>query len=93
MLDIDNVHSLGHSPFYGGIDIVDDVTIVFGDIILNVDNDKCFFVPYLFNYKTTWIKITIETAIGGGELQHAVVGIGHAAGVVLLVAIAPNHFF
>ena len=51
------------------------------------------FVGGLLNYETTWIKIAVETAIGGYELQHAVVGIGNAARIVLCVAIAPDHFF
>ena len=89
--NIHNLHTLFHSPFDGGIDIADDVPIVFGDVVLDVDNDKCFIVHHLLNYKTTWIEIAIETAIGGGELQHAVVGIGNAARIVLLVAITPNH--
>ena len=46
---------------------------------------------HLLNYKTTWIKIAIETAIGGGELQDAIVRVGHTTGIVLLVAITPNH--
>ena len=41
MLDVDHMHPLGHSPFDGGIDISDDVSIVFGDVVLDVDNDKC----------------------------------------------------
>ena len=51
------------------------------------------FVGGLLNYETTWIKIAVETAVGGGELQDAVVGIGNAAKIVLCVAIAPDHFF
>ncbi len=31
-------------------------------------NDKCFIAHHLFNHKTTWIKIAIESTIGGGEL-------------------------
>ena len=46
----------------------------------------------LFNHKTTWIKIAIEAAVSGGELQNAVVRIGDTAGIVLLVALVPNHF-
>ena len=68
MLDIYDVHPLFHSPFDGCIDIVDDVTIVFGDIILNVDNDKCFIIHHLLNHKTAWIEIAIESTIGGGKL-------------------------
>ena len=41
--------------------------------------------------KTPRIEITIETAIGGGELQDAIVGVGDVAGIVLDVAVAPNH--
>ena len=48
-------------------------------------------VHHLLNHKTTWIEITIETTIGGGELQNAVVRVGYTTGIVLLVAIAPNH--
>ena len=44
-----------------------------------------------FNNKTTWIKIAVETAIGSSELQDTVVRIGDTAGVVLLVAVAPDH--
>ena len=79
------------SPFVSGIDVADDVPIVFGDVVLDVDNDKCFIVHYLLNYKTTGIEITIETTIGGGELQDAVVRVGYTTGIVLLVAIAPDH--
>ena len=39
MLDVDHVHFLDHSPFNGGIDVADDVSIVFGDVVLDVDND------------------------------------------------------
>ena len=49
------------------------------------------FVGGLLNYETTWIEIAVETAIGGGKLQHAVVGIGNAARIVLCVAIVPDH--
>ena len=45
------------------------------------------------NYETTWIEIAIETAVGGGELQDAVVGVCHAAWVVLRISIPPNHLF
>ena len=45
------------------------------------------------NDETTWIEIAIETAVGGGELQDAVVGICHAAWVVLRVSITLNHLF
>ena len=44
MLDIDNVQALSHSPFNGSIDVADDVPIVLGDVVLNVDNDKCFVI-------------------------------------------------
>ncbi len=43
--------------------------------------------------KATWIEITVETAIGGGELQNAIVGVGYAARIILLVSLAPNHLF
>ena len=53
-----------------------------------------FFVFFiLFNHETTWIEIAIETAVGGGELQDAVVRVGHTAGIVLCVAIVPDHLF
>ena len=39
VLDIDNQHLLGYSPFDGSIDVVDNVSIVFGDVVLDVDND------------------------------------------------------
>ena len=47
----------------------------------------------LLNYETSWIEITVETAVGGGELQHAVVRVSDTSRVVLLVAIVPDHFF
>lgn len=75
------------------IDVVDNVSIVFGDVVLNVDNDKCLAAHCLLNHKTTGIEITVETAIGGGELQDAVVRVGDAARVVLLVAVAPDLLF
>ena len=71
--------------------VADDVAVVFGDVVLYVDNDKCFVAHHLLNYKTTWIKIAIESTIGGGELQDAVIRVGDAAGVVLLITIAPDH--
>ena len=46
---------------------------------------------HILKNKTTWIKIAIEAAIGGGELQNAIVGIGYTAWVILLVALAPDH--
>ena len=79
MLDVDNVHSLDCGPFDGSINTVDDVSIVLGDVILYVDNDKCFIVHHLLNHKTAWIEITIETAVGGGELQNAVVRVGYTS--------------
>ena len=91
VFDIYYVHILCRSPFDGGIDIADDVAIMLGDVVLDVDNDKCFIIHHLLNHKTTWIEITIETTIGGGEFEYAVVRVGHAAGVVLLIAIAPDH--
>ena len=48
---------------------------------------------HLLNYKTAGIKIAIETTIGGGKLQNAVVRVGYTTGIVLLVAITPNHLF
>ena len=47
----------------------------------------------LLNHETTRIEIAVEATIDGGELQHAVVGIGHAAWVILRVSITPNHLF
>lgn len=41
MLDISNVHLLSYSPLDGSIDILDDVLVVLGDVVLDVDNDKC----------------------------------------------------
>ena len=76
------------------------VTIGIGDFIhssnaiarfVSLGSISCFI--FLFNHEATWIEITVETAIGGGELQHAVIGIGNAARIVLLVAIVPDHFF
>ena len=64
---------------------------MFGDVVLDVNNDKCFIVHHLLNYKTTWIKIAIETTIGGGELQNTIVRVGDATWIVLLIAVAPNH--
>ena len=85
--------ALGHSPFDGSIDVADNVSMVLGDVVLNVVIAKCFVVHHLLNYKTTWIEIAIETAVGGGELQDAVVGVCHAAWVVLRISIPPNHLF
>ena len=51
------------------------------------------FILKLFNDETPWIKVAVEAAIGGGELQHAVVRVAHTAGVVLLIALVPDHFF
>ena len=47
----------------------------------------------LLNHETTRIEIAVEATIGGGELQHAVVGVGYTTGIVLLVAIVPDHLF
>ena len=91
MFDIHNLHPLCHSPFDGGIDVVDDVTIVLGDVVLDVNNDKCFIAHHLLNYKTTGIEIAIESAVGGGKFEYAIVRVGYTAGVVLLVAVAPDH--
>jgi hypothetical protein len=33
------MHPLGHSPFDGGIDVADDVAVMLGDVVLDVDND------------------------------------------------------
>lgn len=41
MLDISNVHLLSYRPLDGSIDILDDVLVVLGDVVLDVDNDKC----------------------------------------------------
>ena len=46
---------------------------------------------FSFNHKTARIKIAIETTIGGGELQDAVVRVGDATRVVLLIAFVPDH--
>ena len=51
------------------------------------------FVGGLLNYETTWIEIAVETTVDGGELQHAIVRVCDAAGIVLCVAIAPDHLF
>ena len=51
------------------------------------------FILILFNDETPWIKVAVETAIDGGELQHAIVRVAHTAGVVLLIALVPDHFF
>ena len=45
----------------------------------------------LFNHETTWIKVAVETAIGGGELQDAVIRIGHTARIILCIALTPNY--
>ena len=45
----------------------------------------------LFNHKTAGIEIAVETAVGGGELQDAIVRVGYTTGIVLLIAIAPDH--
>jgi len=74
------------------------VTIGIGDFIhssnaiarfVSLGSISCFI--FLFNHETTWIEIAVETTVDGGELQHAVVGIGYTARIVLLVAIAPDH--
>ena len=76
------------------------VTIGIGDFIhssnaiarfVSLGLISCFI--FLFNHEATWIEITVETAIGGGELQHAVVRVGNTTGIVLLVAIVPDHLF
>ena len=51
MLDIDNVHPLRNSPVDSSIDILNDVAVVFRDVILDVDNDKCFCLHILFVIK------------------------------------------
>ena len=89
---MDDTHCC-NSQSNGSIDVADNVLMVLGDVVLNVVIAKCFVVHHLLNYKTTWIEIAIETAVGGGELQDAVVGVGDAARVILLVAIVPDHFF
>ena len=83
---------LGYSPFDGSIDVVDNVSIVFGDVVLNVDNDKCLGAHCLLNHKTARVEITVEAAVGGSEFEDAVVRVGDAAGIVLRVTLAPNHF-
>ena len=40
MLDINHVHPLNCSPFDGSIDIANNVPVVLGNVVLNVDNDK-----------------------------------------------------
>ena len=45
----------------------------------------------LFYHKTSGIEIAVEAAVGGGELEHTVVGVGDAAGVILLVTVTPDH--
>ena len=52
-----------------------------------------FPVRTLLNHEATWIEIAIETAVSCGEPQHTIVGIGDAAGIVLLIAIVPDHLF
>ena len=37
----------GARSFDGGIDIIDDVPIVLGDVVLDVDNDKCFVIHFI----------------------------------------------
>ena len=51
---------------------------------------------FLFHHstnETAGIKIAVETSAGGGELQDAVVRVGHTARVVLLITLAPDHLF
>ena len=45
----------------------------------------------LFNHKTSWIEITVKTAVCGGEFEDTIVGVGDATGVILLVTVSPNH--
>ena len=40
MADIDDMHIVCRRPLYRPIDRLDDVLIVFGDVILQVDNDQ-----------------------------------------------------
>ena len=47
----------------------------------------------LLNHETTRIEIAVEATIDGGKFQHAVVGVGYTTGIVLLVAIVPDHLF
>ena len=41
--------------------------------IIDAKWSKCH---HLLNYKTAWIKIAIETTIGGGEFEYAIVRVG-----------------
>ena len=45
----------------------------------------------LFYHKTAGIEIAVEAAVGGGEFQDTVVGVGDAAGIVFRVAVSPDH--
>ena len=48
VLDIDDMHPLVCRPINRFVDIVDDVAIMLGDVVLDVDYDKCFCVHILF---------------------------------------------
>ena len=48
-------------------------------------------VGHLINHKTSRIEIAVEAAVGGGELQDAVVRVGDTAGIVFRVTVAPDH--
>ena len=39
VLDIGNVHPLRNSPVYSSIDVVNDVAVVLGDVVLDINND------------------------------------------------------
>ena len=45
----------------------------------------------LLNEETAGIEVAVETAVGGGELQYAVIRVGHAARIIFCVTLAPNH--
>lgn len=47
VLDIDNLHAAFYRPFDGGIDLFDDVPVMPGDVVLNVNHDQCLFAHFL----------------------------------------------
>ena len=63
MLDIHDVRTLDCSPFDGGIDVVDDVPIVLGDVVLDVDNDKCFIVHLIHVLLSSKILFCLGTVL------------------------------
>ena len=49
VLDIDDMHPLKYCLVDSSIDVVNDVAVVLGDVILDVDNYKCFCI-HIFSF-------------------------------------------